>query len=221
MEKLRGRRPAPSLVISIIALVVAMTGSAGAALKLYIRDSSQIRSQAITSSDIRNHTIRGLDVADGTITPSKLVGGLRTSIGGQPTTAQEVVRKAGPESQPAGAHTVATLPQLAPGTYVLLAKTTLTSAAADQGLLTEALKTTKTLAGHCVLSAAGDQDDARAPLATPYSVTPSTMNMQMTRSIDAPSDIAVVCDSDYAWRASDTSIVALKLEGSTRTDVAG
>jgi hypothetical protein len=45
--------------------------------------------------------------------------------------------------------------------------------------------------------------------------------MQMTRSIDAPSDIAVVCDSDYAWRASDTSIVALKLAGSTRTDVAG
>jgi hypothetical protein len=207
MSKLGGRRPTPSLVISIIALFVALGGSAGAAFKIYIRNSSQIRSQAVTSSDIANGTIRPIDIADGTIPAA--------------TTAQEAVRKAGPENQPAGAHTVATLSQLGGGTYLLLAKTTLSTALTDQGILGEIAKANKTVAGHCVLDAAGDQDDARGPLATPYTETPSTMNMQMTRTLDAPADIKVVCDSDYAWRASDTSIVALKLGGSTRGDVAG
>jgi hypothetical protein len=197
MRKLRGRRPAPSLVISIVALAVAMTGSAGAAFKLYISSSKQIR----------NHTIQAVDLAPGTLPPA--------------TTAQEAVRKAGPENQPAGAHTVATLPQLAPGTYLLLAKTIMTTDLTDQGILGELLKTEKTIAGHCILSAGGDQDDARAPIATPYTETPSTMNMQMTRTIDAPTDISVICDSNYAWRASDTSIVALKLADSVRNAVDG
>jgi hypothetical protein len=197
LRKLRGRRPAPSLVISIAALSVAMTGSAGAAYKLYIKSSKQIR----------DHTIEAVDLAPGTIPPA--------------TTAQEAFRKAGPEHQPAGAHTVATLPQLAPGTYLLLAKTTMTTDLTDQGLLGEILKADKTIAGHCILSSGGDQDDARAPIATPYTETPSTMNMQLTRTIDTPTDIAVTCDSNYAWRTSDTSIVALRLADSVRNAVDG
>jgi hypothetical protein len=197
MRKYLGRRPAPSLVISIVALAVAMTGSAGAAYRLVIKSSKQIR----------DHTIQAVDLAPGTLPPS--------------TTAQEAFRKAGPEHQPAGAHTVATLSQLGPGTYLLLAKTIMTTDLTDQGILGELLKTDKTIAGHCILSAGGDQDDARAPIATPYTETPSTMNMQLTRTIDTPTDIAVVCDSNYAWRASDTSIVALKLADSVRNAVDG
>ena len=43
----------------------------------------------------------------------------------------------------------------------------------------------------------------------------------MTRTIDTPVDIKLVCDSNIQWKATDTSIIALKLQGSSRSDTAG
>jgi hypothetical protein len=220
-------RPSPSLVISILALVVACAGTATAA-GILITNSSQVKAGAINGSDIKNRSITGPDIAnnsigkrqldDGSVSSDKLSSTVRRSLSSQGFIATEAVRKAGPENQPAGQHKVATMEQLQPGTYAIFAKTILTPTAGDLGVLGELLKLTKTAGGHCILDAGGDVDDARAPIATPYAETPTTLNMQMTRTIDNPSDITLTCDAPIGWRASDTSIIALKLAGSSRVD---
>jgi hypothetical protein len=222
MRKLRLQRPSASLVISIVALVIAAAGTATAATSLLITSSKQVRAGSLNGTDIQKGTIKGSNIADNTLSASKLVDTVRSSLGGG-ASALEAVRKAGPEAQKAGAvTTVATLSALAPGTYAIFAKTILSPDTTDLGLLGELLKNTKTSAGHCVLDAGGDVDHSRAPVATPYTATPTTLTMQMTRTIAQPTDILLTCDvNDVPWRASDTSIIAMKLASSSRSDVGG
>ncbi|HEX6390141.1 MAG TPA: hypothetical protein VFZ89_11850, partial [Solirubrobacteraceae bacterium] len=103
----------------------------------------------------------------------------------------------------------------------LFAKTTVSPVTGDAGILLELLaRQNRTVGAECVLRAGGDEDRARDTIASPYSVSPATVNMQMTRTIDAPTDVTVSCTvENYEWNASDTSIVALKLSGSSRADV--
>lgn len=229
---MKSHRPSPSLVVSIIALVVALGGTATAATVI-IKNSSQIRTGAVNSGDIKNGSVSGVDIRSGAIgdrqlknnavTSDKLSSSLRNTLRGSTAngfTAQEVVRKAGPDNQAPGQRVVATLSQLQPGTYMLTAKTTLSPQITDQGL-GELLRQTKTGEGHCQLDAAGDVDDSRTTILSPYSQHPSTVNLQMTRTIDTPVDIKLVCDSNVQWKATDTSIIALKLQGSSRSDTAG
>lgn len=225
-------RPSPALVVSIIALVVALGGTATAASVL-IKSSSQIKTGVINSGDIKNGSINGVDIRSGAIgdrqlknnsvSSDKLSSSLRNTLRGSTAngfTAQEVVRKSGPDNQAPGQRVVATLTQLPPGTYMLLAKTTLSPIIDDRGL-GELLRQTKTGEGHCQLDAAGDVDDSRTSILSPYSQHPSTVNLQMTRTIDAPVDIKLICDSNVQWKATDTSIIAVKLQGSSRSDTAG
>ena len=222
MRKLRLQRPSAPLVISIVALVIAAAGTATAATQLLITSSKQVRAGSLNGTDIQKGSIKGSNIADNTLAPSKLVDSVRASLAGG-ASALEASRKAGPEAQKAGAvTTVATLSQLQPGTYAIFAKTILTPDTTDLGLLGELLKNTKTAAGHCVLDAAGDVDHSRAPVATPYTSTPTTLTMQITRTLASPQDIKLTCDvNDVPWRASDTSIIAVKLANSQRTDVGG
>src|SRR4051794_31190074 len=91
------RTPSPALVISIIALCVALGGSAYAATQ-------------ITSKDTRNGTILNPDNKKGTIQPPRLSSGLQTLIkkrsaspaGAAATVSTEAIRKTGPENQPPG-----------------------------------------------------------------------------------------------------------------------
>jgi hypothetical protein len=226
---MRLKVPSPALVISIIALCVALGGSATAATVL-IKSSKQVRQGSIESSDIKNGTVKGADIAAGTISGSKLAKGaignenltaaVRNQFTQQGLSAIEVVRKAGPQSKP-GSVRVATLAGLAPGTYAILAKSSITPINPDRGVLGELDRDQKTIGGHCVLEAAGDRDDATAAIVTPFSSAPRTLNMQMTRTLSSAADVTVTCDSDGEFRASDTSIIALKLAGSSRNDVTG
>jgi hypothetical protein len=96
------RTPSPALVISIVALCVALGGSAYAATQ-------------ITSKEIRNGTIQNVDIKKGTIQSTRLSSGLQnilkkgSSLGGSSvgssagTVAQEAIRKSGrpaPTSSP-------------------------------------------------------------------------------------------------------------------------
>ena len=224
-------RPSPALVVSIIALVVACTGTATAA-SVIIKSSAQVKAHSLQGSDIKNRSITGLNVAgdaitspkikDGSITSNDLSSGLKGSLGGVAgggITGTEAVRKQGPQNQSAGAHQIATVSQLAPGTYALFAKTTITPNLGNDGL-GELLRQSKTVNAECVLEAGGDQDNARQTVASPGSVSPSTVNLQLTRTLSAPTDVKVSCTvNDYTWSATDTSIIALKLSGTTRQDV--
>ena len=69
MRSLRPRRPSPAMIVALLALVVAMSGTGYAAVKL-ARNSVQskhIKAGAVTSSDIKNRTIRGRDIARGVL----------------------------------------------------------------------------------------------------------------------------------------------------------
>jgi hypothetical protein len=217
-------RPSPSLVVSIIALVVACAGTATAAGVL-ITKSSQIKSNVITGAKIKSGSVTSSDIKDGTITSKDLRKGTKlgaSSVGGSSdVVATEAVRKVGPTKQKPGQALVATMSQLAPGTYVLLAKSTISTDVANMGLLFELLKPDKTINAECILAAGGDQDNGRAGIASPGSQSsPSTVNLQMTRTIDTPTDVTLTCNvNDVNWQASDTSIIAIKVGGSSRTDV--
>src|SRR4051794_6963624 len=103
-------RPSPSLVISIIALVVATAGTATAAGVL-IRNSSQVKAGAISGSDIKNHAI----------TTSKLSGGV-TALIDQGVVATEAVRKSGPLVANGGQSLVVAMPNVPAGAYLFMAK---------------------------------------------------------------------------------------------------
>lgn len=201
------RRPTPSIVISIIALVVATAGTATAASVL-IKNSSQIKSGAISGSDIKKNAI----------TSDKLSSGVRSLINSS-VVATEAVRRSGPEVKNGGQSLVVAMPNVPPGAYLFMAKATLSPLVNDLGL-GELLRNPKTGGGHCVLDAGGDVDDARHPILTPQSETPSTLNLQLTRSFNKPSDVVLNCDSNIGWRGSDASIIAIKLSNTSRTDTA-
>jgi hypothetical protein len=65
--KLRHRRPSPALVVSTLALVVAMAGTGYAAFSLPKNSvgSKQIKANAVTSSKVKNRSLRGTDFKAG------------------------------------------------------------------------------------------------------------------------------------------------------------
>ncbi len=235
------RLPSPSMVVALIALVVALGGTATAAV--VISSSSQVKANAIRATDIRNEltgsdikneslstndikdgTVAARDIKKGAITSDQLAASVKSSLtakSGIGFNATEVVRKAGPDNQAPGQQRVLTMTALQPGTYLILAKTTISPIAQSQGL-GELLNPDKTSSAQCVLAAGGDQDNARTAIASPGTFIPSTLNNQMTRTIDAPVDVTYTCDvTNLNWKASDSSIIALRLEGSSRTDATG
>jgi hypothetical protein len=74
MSKLWGRRPSPSLVISILALFVALGGSAYAASKIGTKNikknaitASKIKKNAVTTTKIKNNAVTGTKINEGTL----------------------------------------------------------------------------------------------------------------------------------------------------------
>lgn len=233
---MRISRPSPAMVVSIIALVIATAGTAGAASGILIRSSSQVAPGALSGTDLHAKTIKNGQLASSavdsrvikanSIARSDLSSDIRASLAGTGTaagfTAVEAVRKDGPQVNQTGQATVAKLSGLAAGTYLISAKSVLSGVQPPgSGLVTELLKPNKTAAAHCHLDAAGDSDDAYVPIAFPFALNSDTIHLQLTRSLAATSDVVLTCDSDISWRAANTSIVALKLSGSTRVDSAG
>ena len=69
MQPLRPRRPSPALVISIIALVVAMGGTGYAAFKLPRNSvgTRQLKKNAVVGSKVKNHSLTGSDLKLGSL----------------------------------------------------------------------------------------------------------------------------------------------------------
>jgi hypothetical protein len=65
--RFRGRRPSPSLIISIVALFVALGGTSYAALTLPKNSvgSKQIKKNAVTGKKVRNGSLKAADFASG------------------------------------------------------------------------------------------------------------------------------------------------------------
>jgi hypothetical protein len=80
MPRFRVRRPSPSVLIAIAAVVIASASSAVAAT--LISSSSQIEDNVILSRDIHDNTLRGQDVQNGTLGAEELTSGARESLRG-------------------------------------------------------------------------------------------------------------------------------------------
>lgn len=215
---MQSRKPSPALVVSIVALIVAMGGTAVAA-KVLITSSSQIK----------NKTIRGVDLKKGAITKTRLAKGIRDRLGGGTsapvgpgtTTASETHRQTGPDVVEGGPSLVAELP-LQPGVYTVFAKTVITPFITDDGLLDTLLKDDKTRAAECTLDVNGTGDFATAAIISPGTTNAATLNTQLTRTIDSPGKATLTCQAapQAHWQASNTSIIAVRVGGSTRTEAA-
>lgn len=222
------RKPSPSLVISIIALVMATSGTAIAA-KTLITSSKQIKAGVVTSSDIANGTIANRDlrnnavdsgkVKDGSLGLDDLSTSARASLSDAETQAHEAFRKAGPSGvQPNKPTRVITLANVPAGTYAIFAKAVLTPLEVEGGLLQQG----KTISGHCTLDAAGDKDEGRTMIATPGAQAPGTVTTQITRSFSSPATISLDCDANNStWNATDSTIIAIRVGKAPRTEVSG
>ena len=66
------RRPTPAMVISLIALFVALGGTGYAAATI---GSAQIKNNSIKSADVKNNAIKGTDVKDGSLAATDFARG--------------------------------------------------------------------------------------------------------------------------------------------------
>lgn len=225
---MRITRPTPAMVVAIIALIVACAGTATAAGVILIRSSSQVKAGSLNGSDLKSKSItnrnlasgavNGRTIKDGSVSSKELSSGVKSALASQGLTATESVRRDGPTVPGGGSQRVATLSGLAPGTYALLAKTVISPVNPSAGLVQDLLKGSKTASAHCRLDSAGDGDDVIVPVGSPFSLYANTLNLQLTRTLAAATDIVLTCDVNAGWKAGNTSIVALKLAGSTRVD---
>jgi hypothetical protein len=209
------RRPSPALVISSIALVVACTGTAVAAQ--VITSSSQIKNGAVLSADIKDGSVQARDIKDGTITANKLKTAPGTAAGA--STAYQVVRKTGPEAQPANQLVrVATLTVPA-GAYKVTANTVMTALPGPQNPIQALVQDNLAIGGLCKLDAAGDTTQSLQTVVVNQRQTPATFSMQTTRTVGAPSDFTLDCTAGLAWRLSETSIIATKVSDIVLTNI--
>jgi len=201
------RRPSPALVISFIALVAACSGTAVAAT-------------LITSKQIRNGTIQNIDIKKGTIQASKLSKGVQASIAkpaaaAAPKPAIEVVRKSGPENQPANQVLRVASLTIPPGAYVITANTVMTAFTGSTDILESLFNTNASVGGTCILDAGGVTARALQTIAINDRQTPATLGMQLTRTVGAPTEVVLNCAAGIPWRTSESSIIATKVDAIT------
>ncbi len=210
------RTPSPALVISIIALAVALGGSAYAAT-------------VITSSQIRNGTIQNVDIKKGAIQSSRFSAGVQNLLKKKTGTAAantgrvgyEAIRKAGPENVPANTIVTAATLTVPAGAYVVTANTVMTAFTGSTNPLEALFGTNGSLTGTCTLDAAGVTQTSLQTIVVNDRQTPATLGMQVTRTVGAPSDIKLQCSATIPWRLSETSVIATKVDGLTTTEVTG
>lgn len=201
------RRPSPALVISCISLVVALSGTAVAANHYLITNSSQIK----------NGVIKGSDLRKGTITKTQLSPSVLPAPADQ-TSAVEVHRQSGPALANDGGKAEVVSLDLAPGVYAIFGKTVLSPDLSQQDLLDILQNTNKTTQGDCTLDVGSTTDYAAGALTTPNSTNAQSLSMQLTRSLGTATKAVMTCESDGAWHAADSSIIAMKVGSTTRSE---
>jgi hypothetical protein len=190
-------------VVALLALFVALSGTSYAVSKVGAKDirknavrSKHIKKSQVTTGDIRNRTIRPIDIA-----PSVTGKTLQSSAG-------QARRDAGPTGVPASGNftPVATMEGLQPGSYVLLAKTNQSS-----NVRTE---------GRCRLQAGDDYDDSSRGLREQG--TPEAHSLQLVHAFAGPGAVVLSCRSPQGtWSAADSKIIAIKVAGSSSNVVSG
>ena len=182
----------------------------------------------ITGKQIRNGTISGArhqerddqlvqELSKGT---QNLIH-KKASAGPTGRIAHEAIRKAGPEGVPANVITrVATLTVPA-GAYSVQANMVMTAFAGQTNPLEALLGANGSLGGTCTLDAGGPTHSSTGTIVVNDRQTPTTLSMQLTRTVGAPTEFSLNCSANAPWRASETSIIATTVDSVTLAEVAG
>jgi hypothetical protein len=190
-------------VVALLALFVALSGTSYAVSKVGAKNirknavrSKHIKRSQVTSADIRNRTIRPIDIA-----PSVTGKTLESSAG-------QARRDAGPTGVAASPNytPVVTMGGLQPGSYVLIAKTNQSSNSRTEG--------------RCRLQAADQYDDSSRGLREQG--TPEAHSLQFVHAFTAPGAVVLSCRSaGGVWSAADSKIIAVKVANATSNVVSG
>jgi hypothetical protein len=194
----RGRsRLSYANVMATIALFLALSGSSYAALKI---SGKQIKKGTVTSKQIKDHSVRGRDLARGLLASAKAAP--------LASAAFEASRDAGPSNVPPSTSytTVATLSDVQSGAYVVFAKTNMASS--------------QTESSRCRLTAGASVDESNRGLRA--NGTPESNELQLAHVFTSPGDVVLACRTvSGTWAASDTKILAIKVGSATSSGVAG
>ena len=203
------RPPSPALIVSIVAVVIASTGSAVAAT-------------LITGKQIRNGSVTGADIKDGSLLSKELSKGSQNLLrdkGGR--IAYEAIRKAGPEGVPVGVKARVASLTVPAGAYSVQANMVMTAFAGETNPLEALLGATGSLGGTCTLNAGGPAHSSTGTIVVNDRQTPTTFSMQLTRTVGAPTEFFLECAANAPWRASETSIIATSVGSVSLTEVTG
>lgn len=133
----RIHRPTPALIVAIVALFMALGGTSYAALKVTGKNVANgtltgvdIENQSLGKKELKLDTLTGDQINESTLGPVPMAGkaGDADTVGGQPASAFMVKQTRGFEApipndgNIANNAVIGTLPDLAPGTYVVTAK---------------------------------------------------------------------------------------------------
>ena len=77
------------------------------------------------------------------------------------------------------------------------------------------------LGGTCTLDAGGPVHSSTGTIIVTNRQTPTTLSMQLTRTVGAPTDFSLKCSANAPWRASETSIIATSVDSVSLTEVTG
>ena len=106
--------------------------------------------------------------------------------------------------------TVATMSSIPAGSYVFTAKTTLVSSTgAAEGLVA------------CTLDAGGTTDTSEIRLVQPGTGARDSVQMQLVKTFAATGSAVVRCNSEATISARHTTIIAIRVDTTTRTAVSG
>jgi hypothetical protein len=215
------RKPSPALVISIISLIVALSGTAVAASHLLITNSSQVKNRTLRGIDLHKGTITGTEIKRGSLSASLFSGGVSgSSVDPSGLVPMEVHRITGPEEPDGGTALIASL-DLPAGAYLVLAKTNVTPENSDPNLLAVLSKENKTVIADCKLDIGGQVDGSAGSVQSFGTQNPVALQMQMTRTLGEPGKATLTCHADaLPWHASDASIIAVPVSSVTRSEIA-
>jgi hypothetical protein len=204
------------MTVALVALSVALGGTATAAKSLI--SGRQIKDGSIRRADLAKSAVDTTRVADGSLRGSDFDAATQASLAQAGTQVKEAFRANGPDDVPDNEEkVVATLSELPPGAYAIFAKTVLTGKSAG-GIVNQG----ESLSGACTLDVDGDIDKSYTLLGGPGSNAPSAINMQITHTYAGPGTAKLACRvAGGTWRASNTSIIALRVSAPSKQSVDG
>jgi hypothetical protein len=210
------KRPSPSMSVALLALFVALGGSAVAASGLIT--GRQIKDGTVRRADLAKSAVDSTKVANGSLSSNDFDAATRSTINQAGTQVLEAFRAAGPTGvEPSAQKVVATLSDIPPGAYAIFAKTIL-SGTSTNGILNQG----NSIGGKCTLDVEGDADNGQTLIGTPGANAPSDVNMQITHTYSSPGTAKVTCGVTGAtWAAANTSIIALRVSAPQRQSVEG